>query len=130
MTPFNDSMGNTMFTIIPIIIFIGFVVTFGFIIFAIVKGLSTWKHNNAQPKLTVLAKIISKRDNISTHMHNDADNFSHTNTSTTYFVTFEVESGDRIEFSVNGKEYGLLLEQDKGDLIFQGTRYLGFSRII
>jgi len=130
MTPFNDPMGNAMFTIIPIIIFIGFVAMFGFIIFAIVKGIGTWNHNNAQPKLTVLAKIISKREYISTHMHNDTDNFSHSNNSTTYFLTFEIESGDRIEFCVNGNEYGLLVEQDKGNLTFQGTRYLGFKRII
>ena len=128
MTSFNDPMGNAMFTIVPIIIGVMFVVMFCLIIFGIIKGISTWNHNNAQPKLTVLAKLVSKRESISTHMHNDADNFSHTSSSTTYFVTFEVESGDRMEFVVNGSEYGLLVEQDKGDLTFQGTRYLGFKR--
>ena len=126
----NDSMDNIMFTMVPILILIGFVVVFGLIIVITVKGISTWNHNNAQPKLTVLAKVVSKREKISTHMHNDVDNFSHTDTSTTYFVAFEVESGDRMEFHVNGNEYGLLIEQDKGDLTFQGTRYLGFKRII
>ena len=130
MTPFKDPMGNTMFTIVPIIIFIVFIVIFGFIIFIIAKGISTWNHNNAQPKLTVLAKIVSKRESILTHMHCDNDNFSHTGSSSTYFVTFEVESGDRLEFNINGNEYGLLVEQDKGNLTFQGTRYLGFERII
>jgi hypothetical protein len=52
----------------------------------------------------------------------------HSSTSTSYYVTFEVESGDRMELHVEGHEYGLLVEGDKGDLSFQGTRYLGFVR--
>ena len=44
------------------------------------------------------------------------------------FVTFQVKSGDRMELSVTGAEYGLLVEGDLGDLSFQGTRYLGFQR--
>lgn len=52
----------------------------------------------------------------------------HTSSSTTYYVTFQVDSGDRMEFSVSGQEYGLLAEGDRGKLTFQGTRYLGFER--
>ena len=44
------------------------------------------------------------------------------------YVTFQVESGDRMEFCVPGKEYGMLAEGDTGKLMFQGTRYLGFER--
>ena len=47
---------------------------------------------------------------------------------TRYFVTFEFESGDRLELMVDGSEYGLLAEGDCGMLSFQGTRYLGFVR--
>ena len=43
-------------------------------------------------------------------------------------MTFQVESGDRIELNVSGPEYGMLVEGDRGDLSFQGTRYLGFER--
>ena len=43
-------------------------------------------------------------------------------------VTFQVESGDRIELQVKGNEYGMLVEGDYGKLSFQGTRYLGFER--
>ena len=45
-----------------------------------------------------------------------------------YFVTFEFESGDRLELPVDGSDYGLLVEGDTGKLSFQGTRYLGFQR--
>ena len=43
-------------------------------------------------------------------------------------ATFQVESGDRMEFSVSGREYGLLVEGDTGRLTFQGTRSLGFAQ--
>jgi hypothetical protein len=52
----------------------------------------------------------------------------HTSSSTTYFTTFEVESGDRMELRVPEKEYGMLVEGDTGRLTFQGTRYKGFER--
>lgn len=53
----------------------------------------------------------------------------HTSTSTSYYITFEVESGDRMELYVSSDEYGLLVIGDYGKLTFQGTRYLGFERI-
>lgn len=52
----------------------------------------------------------------------------HTTISTTYYVTFQVESGDRMEMSVSGSEYGTLAKGDKGKLTFQGTRFLTFNR--
>ena len=52
----------------------------------------------------------------------------HTHTATSYYATFQVESGDRIEFLVSGTEYGMLAEGDSGKLTFQGTRYLNFQR--
>ena len=45
-----------------------------------------------------------------------------------YYVTFQMESGDRMEFQVSGIEYGMLAEGDTGELTFQGTRYLAFER--
>ena len=52
----------------------------------------------------------------------------HTTHSTTYYVTFQVESGDRMELHVAGHEFGMLIEGDRGMLTFQGIRYLGFER--
>lgn len=51
----------------------------------------------------------------------------HTTSNTTYYVTFQVESGERIELSVSGSEYGKLSEGDERKLTFQGTRYLQFN---
>ena len=70
-------------------------------------------------------RLVSKRANTSHHHHN---NNMHSTTSTSYYATFEVESGDRMEFHISGKEYGMLAEGDLGKLMFQGTRYHSFTR--
>lgn len=115
-------------TIFPVMFMLMFCLVFGMIIFTIVKGIGQWHKNNNSPRLTVPATVVTKRGDVSHHHHSDANGMGHTTTSTTYYVTFQVASGDRIELSVGGSEYGMLVEGDFGDLTFQGTRYLGFER--
>lgn len=91
------------------------------------KGIRQWNKNNHSPRLTVPATVVAKRTNVSHHHHAGNHHATH---STTYYVTFQVESGDRIELHVAGQEYGLLIEGDQGMVTFQGTRYLGFERNI
>ncbi|NLT63852.1 MAG: DUF2500 domain-containing protein [Clostridiales bacterium] len=52
----------------------------------------------------------------------------HTTSSTSYYVTFQVQSGDRMELGVSGHDYGMLAEGDHGMLSSHGTRYQGFQR--
>lgn len=99
----------------------------GFII-AMIRGIKTWHKNNKSPRLTVSARITSKRIDTSHGSAHGAHGHVHSTSSTWYYVTFEFESGDRQEFSVMGREYGLLSEGDSGKLTFQGTRYLSFER--
>ena len=101
-----------------------FLLIAGVIVFVIVQGLRQWNKNNHSPRLTVEATVVAKRTEV-THRQSD-DGFSRS--TTWYYATFQVESGDRMEFSLGGGEYGLLAEGDRGRLIFQGTRYLGFER--
>lgn len=106
-----------------------FVAVFGIFIATAVKGISQWNKNNHSPKLTVPAKVVAKRTNVSHHRHSTGTSgMHHTTHSTTYYVTFQVESGDRMELHVAGQEFGLLVEGDEGKLTFQGTRYLKFER--
>lgn len=128
--PFQiNHFSNFMFTAVPVFVFIGFILVFGLIIINAIKGISQWNHNNSQPVLSVPAVVVSKRTDVSSSMHNDANDIGHHHhTYTTYFASFEVESGDRIEFQVKGQDYGILVEGDSGKLTFQGTRYLGFER--
>ena len=116
-----DSM---VFTIAPIFITVVFVLVVGGVILTVVKGIGTWNKNNASPRLTVSAEVVTKRTQVSHSHHQDSMLY----TSTSYYATFQVESGDRMEFSVSGSEYGMLAEGDQGSLTFQGTRYLGFER--
>ena len=109
-----------MFTIV-------FVLVIGTFIVTAVKGIAQWNKNNNSPRLTVPVTVVSKRTNVS-HHHHGTTNAHYT--STTYYVTFQVESGDRMELHVTGQEYGKLIEGDIGKLTFQGTRYLGFERQI
>lgn len=104
------------------------------IVVTVVRGLAQWNRNNHSPRLTVDATVVSKRMDVSHHRHANAGDASgahgfHTTTSTSYFVTFQVDSGDRMELCLDGREYGMLAEGDFGKLSFQGTRYLGFERI-
>lgn len=122
---FGYGFGFDMFHIMFMIVF---VLVIGMFIVTIIKGIGQWNKNNNSPKLTVPATVVAKRTNVSRHHHGGADHHHHTTTSTTYYVTFQVESGDRMELHVAGHEYGLLIEGDKGKLSFQGTRYLGFER--
>ena len=103
-----------------------FVLVIGVFVVTFVRGIGQWNKNNNSPRLTVPATVVSKRANVS--HHHSAGEHHHSHTSTSYYVTFEVESGDRMELHVPGTEYGLLVEGDTGNLSFQGTRYLGFER--
>jgi len=121
--------GFQMFHAAGIIFTIVFVLILGVFITIFIKGISQWSKNNKSPRLTVPATLIAKRTNISRRHHSDVgDHRHHHHTSTSYYVTFQVESADRMEFHVTGPEYGLLIEGDSGKLTFQGTRYLGFVR--
>ena len=99
---------------------IAFILILGVIVIMVVKNIATWNKNNNSPRLTVEAKVMSKRTAI-THHH---DSMS----STRYYVTFQVDSGDRMELPMTGSEYGMLAEGDVGKLTLQGTRYLSFER--
>ncbi len=104
-----------------------FILIFGMIVYTVVANNRRWHKNNNSPRLTVEAAVVSKRTDVTRH-HNPNTHLSHS--TTWYYATFQVESGDRMELSVSGEEYGLLAEGDRGRLTFQGTRYLGFERTI
>ena len=108
-----------------IIFFLFFGIVAVSIIVMFVRGIGQWNKNNRSPRLTVPAKVVAKRTDV-THHHDANTHMDHH--STWYYVTFEVESGNRMELGVGGGEFGLLTEGDCGRLSFQGTRYLGFER--
>lgn len=124
---------DLMFSVFPLVFGVVFLLVLAMFIVMAVKGISQWNKNNHSPRLTVDAVVVAKRTDISRHHHGNAGDVTgahghYTSTSTSYYVTFQVESGDRMELGMSGNEFGLLIEGDKGKLTFQGTRYLGFER--
>ena len=117
----GDPGFDVTFSIMRIMVPVMFVLVFGIIIVTMVRGVGEWNKNNHSPKLTVPVTVVAKRS--------DVDRGIETmHTFTSYYVTFQVESGDRMEFEVSDMEYGMLAEGDRGMLTFQGTRYLSFQR--
>lgn len=108
-----------MFSIFPLIFGVVFCFVIGMFVFVFVTMIRQNRHNNASPRLSVPAAVVAKRD----HRSRSRDHHY-----TSYYVTFQFESGDRLELNVPGTEFGLLCEGDRGKLTFQGTRYLGFER--
>ena len=119
------------FSLFQILFTLAFLLIFGIFIVAAVKSISQWNKNNHSPRLTVPATVVAKRTDVSHHHHHNhaGTGLHHTTHSSSYFVTFQVESGDRMELLVAGNEFGMLVEGDHGRLSFQGTRYLGFERL-
>ena len=114
-----------MFSVFPVLFMMVFLLVFGTIAYTIFKSIKQEHKNNQSPRLTVEAKVVTKR----TSYRKSGGRDNHMSPGyTTYYVTFEVKSGDRMELSVQGHEYGMLVEGDFGELSFQGTRYLGFQR--
>jgi len=118
-------LGFGMFGVLFAIVF---VLVLSIIIVTMVKGIGQWNRNNHSPRLTVDATVVTKRIDVTHHHQANANGMGGFDTSSTsYYVTFQVNSGDRMELQVTGNEYGLLVEGDRGILNFQGTRYLGFD---
>lgn len=117
-----------MFEVLNSLFPIVFILVIGFILYNILKSVIQWHRNNQQPILYVDATIVSKRSHTSSIGANKHNGNLRQRSNTTYFATFELEGGERMELTVSGNDYGMLAEGDKGELTYQGTRYHGFKR--
>ena len=129
MSGFGFGEFDLFSTLVPIFFGIVFAFIIGMMIVMFVHIVKEKRKNDASPRLSVPATVTSKRTNVSHHHHHGSnDHMDYTTTDTTYYATFQVESGDRMELRMSGHDYGMLVEGDRGTLHFQGTRYLGFDR--
>jgi len=104
-------------SLMPVLSLAIFGLAFGMIISGFVKSAKQDRKNDAAPRLSSEATIVTKR----THVRGD-------HAHTTYFATFQFESGDRLELEIPRDRFGYLVEGDRGKLHFQGTRFLDFER--
>jgi Protein of unknown function (DUF2500) len=119
LTPISKVV-DVLFTLTPI--FIGILLLI--MIVGVSRSVIQWHRNNQQPVTSAQAKIIAKRTKVSGSMSGSVGS-----TSTSYYSTFELTTGERLEYGVSGREYGSLAEGDEGILTYQGTRYHGFERM-
>lgn len=115
-------MGFGIFAIMEFIFplfFILFFIMFGIILF---RNLKEWNKNNHSPRLSVEASVVGRRQ------HRSSGGENHTS-HTSYYITFQVESGDRMELHIPSSDFGYIVEGDRGKLTFQGTRFISFERI-
>ncbi len=107
--------------IFTIFIIAGFALFTAAFLFAILRGIWRWGRNSASPLMAVPAVVVGKRGHVS-------GGSGDTSASTSYYVTFEEQGGERREMHLSGSQFGVLLEGDRGELKYQGTRYKGFDR--
>ncbi|MFZ5353218.1 MAG: DUF2500 domain-containing protein [Bacillota bacterium] len=118
---FSNPMDNFMFNSLPFIVFIIFaIVIMGFVV-VFVKGISEYIRNNNTPQKSEPARIINNR----THTWGGYGNMA---ARTSYYMTFELENGERMEFAVSAQFAGMHIEGDTGILTHQGTRFISFER--
>lgn len=128
--PFGPPAGfNMMFTIVPIIIVIGFVVIIGIFIANGVK----YYQNAKAPQESSFARVVAKRMDVrhhTNHHHHGNDNFGHTTSSsqTYYYITLEFDNGTRREFLDVKNIYGLVVEGDTGYAATKGEWIIAFER--
>lgn len=89
--------GDWIFTGAPVFIGIIFVIILIMFIVNLFSGLSQWEKNDKSPRLSVPAMVKVKRTNTirNGHSYNHNNNLHSQSSSTTYYITFEFESGDR-----------------------------------
>ena len=124
-------MFDVMDSVFPILFGLVFCLVMGMFIYAIVHNVKEKRANDAAPVLTVEVLVKTKRmDTYHTSPTYDGDGHRTSSGSyhTSYYATFEVESGDRLELQVSDYEYGQLAEGDRGKLTFQRKRFLQFER--
>lgn len=109
---------DLMFSVFPILFLAVFGLAFGMIVSTLVKGARQDHKNNHSPRVTSEATVVAKR----THVRGD-------HAHTTYYATFQFASGDRLELMIPYNQFGYLVEGDRGELTFQGTRFLDFQRV-
>ena len=117
----NTAFDNFMFSAVPFIVIVIFAIVLLIFVSAGVKGFGEFMRNNSMPQETIPARLISKRTHV---WGGSGDSSSHTS----YYATFELENGERIEFPVRADFFSVHVEGDAGMLTRQGTRFFSFER--
>jgi hypothetical protein len=99
---------------------LGAIFVVAIVIYGVISLANADADNEPPPQLSQEARVIGKRQHVS-------DNYSGISI-TYYYVAFEMSDRSRIEYSVDGYDYGLMIEGDVGILQSQGESFQGFDR--
>ena len=97
-----------------LLIVLGIVFFISIFVFLFLRTVKQNKKNNQAQLIEEEALVVSKRSQFIK--------------VTSYYITFQLSNGERKEFSVSAKNYGLIAEGDNGTLKYQGTRFVSFIR--
>lgn len=104
---------------LDILCFVVFFLALSALVVYLFQHFTQWQRDRMAPRLSVGADVVSKR----------SDRFIPTDDAPPngdYFVTFEMEGGDRMELKLPGRDFWRIAEGDFGKLTFQGSRYIAF----
>ncbi len=89
------------------------------VLMTLVNGVGRLTENAGAPVLTEAANVVAKRSEVTGGRNS---------TGTTYYATFELSGGRRIEMELSGRQFGMVAEGDRGTLTHQGARFENFAR--
>lgn len=111
----------------PVLSVLLLLATGGFAVAKVVQIRCRRQQTLPSPICTMRASIISKRAAVIQNWDMQAVPSDYVRSSMIYYVTFQSESGEQLEFSVQKAVYHALLTGDTGRLTFQGTQYCAFE---
>ncbi|MEK4516593.1 DUF2500 domain-containing protein [Paenibacillus sp. FSL H8-0122] len=124
---FNDlypaaaSSQSGFFTEGPFLLKLILLLIAGVVAYTIWRGLKIWMTNQTSPLQSRVVTAIAKRTEV-------WGGRGHMGTHTSYYVTFEFHNGSRRELEVKPRAYAMIVEGDRGELSYQGSRFKGFVR--
>ena len=101
---------------------VGFLLLVALILFAVVAAITGYLRNKKSPMVNVPARVVAKRSEVS------GGGSANSYVRTTFYITFESKDGERREWAIDGQQFGLLAEGDRGTLIYQGDWFKDFRR--
>ena len=114
---------SDLFEFQPVFMTIWFIGFFGILflfLFNIFKQIKKSADNSSKPVEKVYVTLVGKTSQ---------EHYRHNHVSySERYLTFETASGERIVLEVNGQQYALFIEGDRGLLTHQGYRFIDFER--
>lgn len=112
-----------------------FITTSFIIMFASVIGISVlivvsqWIRNHRSPRIVTQATVLDKRVQVQHIRRKKASGIGYaTDKMPIYYVLFEIEGGEKLEFLVNKVEYSKVKNNQSGRLTFQGSKFIRFEK--